>query len=80
MSNVRRLRFQAAENVVSQIVAKYDAKSGAGSYVQFKAMDSVGKTFRLKNLCTYIKETNSYLFKATLYAFWGFGDLFGRNV
>ncbi len=52
-------RFQAAENVISKMVARYDAKTGAGTYAQFTAMSSVAKTFRLKELCPYIKQVNS---------------------
>lgn len=52
-------RFQAAENVVGKIVAKYDSQNGGGSYVQFKGMSSVGQTFRLKDLSIYANATNS---------------------
>ena len=52
-------RFQAAENVVSKIVEKYDAKSGAGSYAQFTAMSTVGRTFRLKDLNGNVLATNA---------------------
>lgn len=52
-------RYQAAGNVVREIVAKYDSKNGIGSYVQFKGMCSVGKTFRLKDLSAYVNKTDS---------------------
>lgn len=52
-------RFKGAENVVSQIVKKYDKRDGAGSYVQFKAMQTVSKTFRLRDLAPNICATNS---------------------
>lgn len=52
-------RFTAAKNVVKKIIQKYDAKSGEGSCAQFKAMTSVGQTFRLRNLCKYIETMNS---------------------
>ena len=52
-------RFQAAENVVGKIIAKYDGQSGGGSYVQFKGVSTVKETFRLKDLSVYANATNS---------------------
>lgn len=51
-------RFQAAENVVSNIVYIYDLDNGSGSYGQFEKMNTVAKTFKLKNLSTYIAATS----------------------
>ena len=52
-------RFHAAENVVNRIVHKYNSANGAGSYIQFKAMSTVGHTFRLKDLSPFVDATNS---------------------
>lgn len=59
--NVKRYeaRYTAAKKVVKKIIDKYDAKNGAGSYVEFNEMTTVAKTFRLRYLCDYIKATNS---------------------
>lgn len=52
-------RFQVAENVVGKIVARYDSKAGAGSYVQFKGTSSIRETFRIKDLALNAYATNS---------------------